>query len=724
MADENLLAGDEFLKRSLEIKDSMAEIRNFTREVNNEIRNANESAVDFGATFNSITRSANRVAEVQRKATESAKGTGDALKEQAKQQDNVKKLNVQINDLYERSRKEVDGPLKEALIAQSRNLAEARDNAKVLADTYGQIAQEAAKLDKSSQAFDALGQVIGDIPGLKFFKGAFDGAATAARKIRLEGGSGLDAFTGGVKALGKGLSGQMMSVFGPAGAIFGVVKAIKFFVDLLISANKNTVQIAKDMSITRKSAEGIRQNFIDISASTSLLAVNSEKLIIAQKQLADLAGITNVQSAETLINQVRLTERLGVGAEEAAKFNFAFEAFGQNAEEGLDKVIATENSLREATGTGVNLGQAISEAAKAGGQVLANAKGSMTALAGAALEARRLGLNLEQTKKISSSLLDFESSIQSELEAELLTGKQINLELARQKALQGDIVGASKELVEQVGTYEDFTKLNVLQQNSLAKAIGLTADELADSLLLQTNLKRQGEEYLKVYREQGAAKAKQFADDYGFSQIKREELDKTVAAQQAFEEAMAKTKDQFSGLVSSGVLDNLVNILQDFVKTMTRYGFGREQAINRAQESREGKKKESGIDKEAVDLAVKAVENMPGLMDMVIANLQSVTNPLGGAIRKVQNEQNYLAGMGAQKALSTDGSFKKKEIQAEDFTIRTLPEDTLVGAGGTKLGKGVENKLDTLISVMQSGGNIYLDGNKVGNTLAQNARRL
>jgi hypothetical protein len=53
-----------------------------------------------------------------------------------------------------------------------------------------------------------------------------------------------------------------------------------------------------------------------------------------------------------------------------------------------------------------------------------------------------------------------------------------------------------------------------------------------------------------------------------------------------------------------------------------------------------------------------------------------------------------------------------------------LPEDTLVGAGGTKLGKGVENKLDTLISVMQSGGNIYLDGNKVGNTLAQNARRL
>ena len=704
MADENLLAGDEFLKRSLEIRDSMAEIRNFTREVNNEIRTANDSAVDFGATFNSITRSANRVAEVQRKATESAKGTGDALKEQQKQQDNVKKLNIQINDLYERSRQELDGPLKEALIAQSRNLAEARDNAKVLADTYGQIAQEASKLDKSSQAFDALGAVIGDIPGLKFFKGSFDGAATAARKIRLEGGSGLDAFTGGVKALGKGLGTQMMSVFGPAGLIFGAVKVIKFIVDLFVSAQKNTVQIAKDMSITRKSAEGIRQSFIDISASTTLLAVNSEKLIIAQKQLADLAGITNVQSAETLINQVRLTERLGVGAEEAAKFNFAFEAFGQNAEEGLDKVIATENSLREATGTGVNLGQAISEAAKAGGQVLANAKGSMTALAGAVLEARRLGLNLEQTKKISSSLLDFESSIQSELEAELLTGKQLNLELARQKALQGDIVGASKELVEQVGTYEDFTKLNVLQQNSLAKAIGLTADELADSLLLQTNLKRQGEEYLKVYREQGKEAAQQFADQYGFSQVNREELDKTVTAQQAFEEALAKAKDQFSGLVSSGVLDSLVDVLTGFISDMKSYGFGRVASdealsVNLTKQIETQKKGEGGL-----------------------------TQPQANKLANVAAERySFFDSYGENRSADLAESIAAGNIKAKDITIKEGSEGKI---GVTSKGEAFELTNDMLAVLkelknsMNTKGDVYLDGNKVGNTLAQNARRL
>jgi hypothetical protein len=710
MADDNLLAGDEFIKRSLEIRDSMSEIRSFTKDVNTELRAAGDATVVFATTFNSISTSADQVAKAQRLATESVKGTKAALQEQAKQQDNVRKLNIQINELYERARAKVDGPLKEALLAQAQNLANARDNAKDLASTYGQIAQEAAKLDKSSQYFDALGGAVKDLPGLSVFQESFAKAAASARKIRVDGGSGLEAFKGGAKALGQGLGNQFMNLFGPAGAIFGAVKAIKFFVDLLVSAQKNTVQIARDMSITRASAENIRQSFIDISANTTLTAVNSEKLIIAQKQLADIAGITNVQSAETLVNQVRLTERLGVGAEEAAKFNFAFEAFGKNAEVGLDTVIATENSLREATGTGVNLGQAISEAAKAGGQVLLNAKGGMSALAGAVLEAKRLGINLEESKKIASGLLDFESSIQSELEAELLTGKNLNLELAREKALRGDIVGASKAVLEQVGSIEEFQKLNVIQQNALAKSIGLTADELADSLLLQTNLKRQGEEYLKVYREQGAEAAKQFANQYGFSQIQREELDKTVTAQQAFEEALAKSKDQFTGLVSSGVLDGLVDALTDFVDFLNTYGFGREASIKRAQEAGSEIRSEKGIDQRAVDQAVQAVESKStfwGALGMKVAGILSGNPALAKSI-EFQQEARITAAQSAQARLQN----------AENFKLNTG------GSAAAKSSKGVEDKIDELITVTKSKGNVYLDGNKVGNTLAQGARGL
>ena len=54
------------------------------------------------------------------------------------------------------------------------------------------------------------------------------------------------------------------------------------------------------------------------------------------------------------------------------------------------------------------------------------------------------------------SLLDFESSITAELEAELLLGKNINLETARQASLNGDLVTVAEELRKEAGDYNDF----------------------------------------------------------------------------------------------------------------------------------------------------------------------------------------------------------------------------------------------------------------------------
>ena len=58
-----------------------------------------------------------------------------------------------------------------------------------------------------------------------------------------------------------------------------------------------------------------------------------------------------------------------------------------------------------------------------------------------------------------------------------------------------------------------------------------------------------------------------------------------------------------------------------------------------------------------------------------------------------------------------------QEIQAEDFTIRTHPKDTLLMAGGTKFGEETNQILKQLLEAVSKGGNIYMDGNKVGQTL-------
>jgi hypothetical protein len=118
--------------------------------------------------------------------------------------------------------------------------------------------------------------------------------------------------------------------------------------------------------------------------------------------------------------------------------------------------------------------------------------GSVTQLTNAAAKAREFGLSLEQTEKIAESLLNFESSIEAELSAELLTGRNLNLEQARLLALNGQTADAAAEIAKQVGTSADFARMNVIQQESIAKAAGMTREELANSLIDRESLAKLG----------------------------------------------------------------------------------------------------------------------------------------------------------------------------------------------------------------------------------------
>jgi len=124
------------------------------------------------------------------------------------------------------------------------------------------------------------------------------------------------------------------------------------------------------------------------------------------------------------------------------------------------------------------------------------------ALGKAVIEAKKLGLTLEQIDKIGDSLLNWESSIESTLKAELLTGRQLNLERARAAALTGNQSDLMKEISEQIGTQKDFANLNVLAQRSLAEAFGLSRDEMSEMLLKQQLLNSYGKDAAKLNQQQ------------------------------------------------------------------------------------------------------------------------------------------------------------------------------------------------------------------------------
>ena len=63
-----------------------------------------------------------------------------------------------------------------------------------------------------------------------------------------------------------------------------------------------------------------------------------------------------------------------------------------------------------------------------------------------------------------------EHTLPAKKDAELLYGKQINLEKARLYALTGDYEGLTREINKNVGDFNDFSNMNVLQQEKLAQA--------------------------------------------------------------------------------------------------------------------------------------------------------------------------------------------------------------------------------------------------------------
>ena len=86
---------------------------------------------------------------------------------------------------------------------------------------------------------------------------------------------------------------------------------------------------------------------------------------------------------------------------------------------------------------------------------------------------------MDAVKGITESLLDFETSIEGQLEASLLLGRQINLDKARQLAFTGDQEGMMREILKQVGGEAEFTRMTYLQRQSLAKSVGVSVEQLS-----------------------------------------------------------------------------------------------------------------------------------------------------------------------------------------------------------------------------------------------------
>jgi hypothetical protein len=237
------------------------------------------------------------------------------------------------------------------------------------------------------------------------------------------------------------------------------------------------------MNVSYNEAVNTRSEMAAIAAQSGEAALNSGNLMKTQMAVGRALGTNAKLNQADLKTMTLLTEKAGVSNEAALGLQKLSLATGKSLEDNTAEFLAQAKITAANNGVVLNEKQLLEEVANVSADIKASTGLTGKGLAEAAAQAKSLGMSLDQVNGIADKLLDFESSIQNELEAELLTGKQLNLEKARQAALDNDLATLSQELAKNYGDLSDFQSMNRVEQEAIAKSVGMSREELAKSLL-------------------------------------------------------------------------------------------------------------------------------------------------------------------------------------------------------------------------------------------------
>ena len=273
-------------------------------------------------------------------------------------------------------------------------------------------------------------------------------------------------------------------------------------VNALKDGSTLTANIAQNTGLSAQNSLQLQKNFANLAANSGEVFINSTRLNEAFTTLASQTGIVSSFGGDTLVSFTQLTEQLGLGAEQATQLALVSRLQGTSTKSTLENTVATVNAINKQNGVNLSSKEIFNDISSASKAIVVSLGMNPQLLAQAAAEARSLGSTLSEIDQIAESLLNFESSIENELTAELLTGKQLNFEKARLLALNNDLAGVSKELADNEELFSSFANGNRITQQAIADTIGISRDQMAEMVMQQKFLTLGAQGFTAEYGEQ------------------------------------------------------------------------------------------------------------------------------------------------------------------------------------------------------------------------------
>jgi hypothetical protein len=340
-------------------------------------------------------------------------------------------------------------------------------------------------------------------------------------------------------------------------------------VDALKLADSSTGDLAKSFNKSYSEASSIRQELNNVANLSMDAAVTTQGLQESMVAVGKALGSNAKLNEQDLVIMTKLTKQAGYTYDELMEIQKISLINGKTLEDNTSEILGSAKAYAAQNKLVVNEKDVLREVNKASASLKLSLGGSTKALAEAVVKSKQFGINLEQASQISNALLQFEDSITSELEAELLLGKSLNFEKARALALEGKTADAAAEVLKEVKSSEEFGKLNVIQQEALAKAVGMTKDELAGSLIEREALNKLSEFEGKTAKERYDNAVKQYGIEGARKKLGKDALAdqfEQQSLQERFNQSIEKLQEIFVSLADP--ILQIISPLADLASTI------------------------------------------------------------------------------------------------------------------------------------------------------------
>ena len=742
-------------------------------------------AKDITGSLNSLAKVSKDLADASIKAADGAFKQADATKLIQQRQAKIRAINYQIAALDKDQVKEKEKLTKELQKVQNYN------------EEFEKGLQE--QLDYSKQFNKQLagtGVILGGLSslsekiGLGALTDTFEEALSAAKEtVDVTGGLGnqFKVLGAALGSLGKNFLNFLTS---PLAIIGQLVIAFKSLLSLGTAFAQKTADIGKSFLGMGRSSKVVVDNLKNMASGD--LFLNFQEARKALEGMNAAAGTQVMLSRQQVKAYQEYSHFLGL-SEEATQGLFKISTLsGQSFDTVGDSIGGIVEGLNISNDSSVSLNDVLNEVAGASATTMANIGNNPEALAKAAFEAKRLGMTMDQIAAAGEASLDFESSIANEMEAELLLGKNLNLETLRSASLRGDETTVAKEMNRILSENYEATKGNKIAQQALAKTLGISVDEMHEmnqTQQLQNKLSHFGAEDRKnAEKEVIRLKALNYTEEEALAKIAKEGLETTIAegksaeatkrqlenAKELFQNSLAPLAEKvasafsslvnnegFKGMLSSiaGVLKSIVGFVADFPKSALGLGLGAIVGGSLLKKVVGGGK--LGSDGNPMHVTMSEGGIMSSLLSKVTGEgdgggLGGIKFPKGkgmlkGAGKLAKGVLGKVAaplaigmalfdgfkGFNADKDASLGDKFKNAGSSALNGlsfgllgqSANTISSNAAINGSNVPLPSNIaatttaptENEVVTLLKelivAVKDGGDVYMDGNKVGRSL-------